>query len=251
MAGPSVLPALGSAGCPRGTAGSESVSSGSAGAPRSTSPRSTRIPTPTSWRWSAATSIASTPRWRRTGSRPPGPRVDALRGPARGRRRPHHRHRHAERSARGAGRRRRPRRQAHPAREADRADRRRADRDPRRGARRRRPHHRVLRAPLQPLAALHPLDARERPPRPHPLRAHATTCRASPTGTRAGSGAAPSRAAAATCSRPAATPSTRCAGRPASRSPKCRRTTCRSRRATSGRRRSTSTSASRAARSDT
>ena len=54
------------------------------------------------------------------------PRVDALRGPARGRRRPHHRHRHAERSARGAGRGGRPRRQAHPAREADRAERRRS-----------------------------------------------------------------------------------------------------------------------------
>ena len=140
------------------------------------------------------------------------PRVDALRGPARGRRHPHHRHRHAERSARRAGRGRGPRRQAHPAREADRAERRRADRAsatrcaPPASA----PSCRSSCATTRGCASSTGC-ASAAASAASTSRAR-ITCRASPTGIPAGSGAAPSRAAAATCSPPAATRSTRCAG---------------------------------------
>ena len=103
-------------------------------------------------------------------------------------------------------------RQAHRARKADRPRRRRAGAHSRRGAARRRADDRVVRAALQPVPEVRALAADRGLARRDPLRAHAVPVARHRLVQRAGSGSGRARADAATCSRPAATPSTRCAG---------------------------------------
>ena len=107
--------------------------------------------------------------------------------------------------------------------------------DSRRRSSRRRPHHRLVRAALQPVSQSGEMAARGRAAGTDPVCAHAVPVARHRLVQRMGMGAAPAPAAAATCSRRDVTPSTRCGGARASsrwRSPRFTRT---SPQATSGR----------------
>ena len=125
----------------------------SAGARRSTSRRFSRTRTPGSRGCTAATRRARARTSRNTASSLPDARfTTSYEDVARGARRRHRLDHDAQSPARRSGGGRGPGRQAHRAREADRPRRRRAGADSRRRSPGRRPHHRLVRAALQPVS---------------------------------------------------------------------------------------------------